>query len=200
MKIIRHANRKIKLKKKLQEQPKKFEKRWKTRPRKKVSLYPYIISISQYRRNLFLTVADFRGRIKLWTSMGIGGYKNKEKLDYLAVFPTVIKFLKILKKRKILRFFFIFKNLRRIRGARIAFQKVFFSFVKKTKKNKLLLLGCWTQLHMSFNGCRSKKKRRKRKRRRVKWFNRGWKYRLNLKYKKKTVQKISNKNKKRLKS
>jgi len=185
MKIIRHVNRKIKNKKKFQEQPKKFEKRWKTRPRKNVSLYPYLIGISQYRRNLFLTVADFRGRIKLWTSVGSGGYKNKEKLDYLAVFPTVIEFLKRLEKRRIFRFFLKFKNLRKIRSARKAFKNVFLNFLKKRKKSKFKLLGCWGELYISFNGCRPKKKRRKRKRRRAKWFNRGWNYVLKKKYKKK---------------
>lgn len=168
MKIVRHSNKKTKKQKKVQKQPNKFENRWKTRPRKIFSRYPYLMTFAQYRRNVFLTIADFRGRIKIWTSIGSGGYKNKEKIDFLAVFPVVKDFLKTVERRRLNIFFIKFKNLRRRGGARKAFRKVFKTFLQRTRKKKFRFLGCWTELHISFNGCRVKKQRRKRKRRRAK--------------------------------
>ena len=40
--------------------------------------------------------------------------------------------------------------------------------MKYGKPRKIRFLGIWTELHVSFNGCRKRKDRRKRSRRRAK--------------------------------
>ena len=188
MKIIRKNKTKIKKKNLLEHKP-KFEKRWKTRPHKFFSNYPYLMTVTQFRRNIFLTITDFHGRIKVWTNIGSSGYKNKEKINYLAVFPVVKEFLKVVEKRRLFIFFLIFRNIRRWRGARAAFRHVFHQYLLTKKKKEFRLLGCWTELFISFNGCRLKKKRRKRKKRKSKRLLSGFNYKIKKKFTKKVNEK-----------
>lgn len=133
---------------------------WKVR-KKKYSAYPYVITISFFRTNVFLTASDLRGRIKYWTNAGRLGFKGSEKTAYMAIVTVAEAFFKKIRNSRIKYVFLKFKNFRRPRAA---IKKVIRK-LKKEKYRKLRYLGIWTELHVSFNGCRRKKLRRKRQKR-----------------------------------
>ena len=162
MRIVRKSKKKVKKKERLEE-PNKQYNLWQTRS-KKFSKYPYIITVSFFRRNFFLTASDLRGRIKLWTNSGRFGFKGRYKKDFMVIMTVADKFFKRLKKYGIKYVFLKFKNFRRSRHAiRKVLQKH-----RKYSKPYLRFIGIWTEMHVSFNGCRKKKLRRKRFRRRTK--------------------------------
>lgn len=162
MKIRRKPSKKKNKNLLRKEQSKKVYKRWTTRPRK-YSRLPYLITVSFFRRNIFFTAADFQGRIKVWTNAGRFGFKGRNKTEYMAIITVTQGFLKKVWNYGIRYVFFKFKNFRRSRNAiRKALR-----MNKKKKQYRLKFLGIWTELHISFNGCRHKKLRRKRKRRKA---------------------------------
>jgi ribosomal protein S11 len=166
MKIRRKQQLKSSLRK---EQLKPFHSTWIPRSRK-YSKYPYLLTISFFRSNVFLTASDFQGRIKVWTNAGRSGFKGRVKTDYMALITVTEHFLKRLYKFGIRYVFFKFKNFRR---GRFAIRK---AFRRNKRKYRFRFLGVWTELHISFNGCRNKKCRRKRKRRfaRRRWFRKNF--------------------------
>lgn len=162
MKIVRKQKKKSKKKQRL-EQPKKQYKRWKIRS-KKYSDYPYIITVSFFRRNVFLTASDLQGRIKVWTNAGRWGFKGRNKKEYMAIVTVAENFF-----RKVANFGirFVFLKFKNFRNPRAAIKKAIRKHKrKKNSRLRLKYLGIWTELHVSFNGCRRKKLRRKRFRRR----------------------------------
>lgn len=167
---------------------------WKVRS-KKYSEYPYIITVSFFRKNVFLSASDLRGRIKLWTNAGRLGFKGADKTQYLSVVTVAEKFFKKLMRYGIRDVFLKFNNYKRSRFAikkaikklklpgsrryrslvkRWVWRKVngkrkrVQELVKPKGKRKIRFLGIWTELHVSFNGCRKRKDRRKRQRRKAK--------------------------------
>lgn len=166
---------------------------WKVRS-KKYSEYPYVITVSFFRKNVFLSASDLRGRIKLWTNAGRLGFKGADKTQYLTVVTVAEKFFKKLMRYGIRDVFLKFNNYKRSRWAiKKAIKKLKLAGTKKYKaqaqrwvwktvkgkkvktilpsqngKRKIRFLGIWTELHVSFNGCRKRKDRRKRQRRKAK--------------------------------
>lgn len=159
MKVRRKQNKKLKNKGR-KEQPKHY-KRWLARPQK-YSRFPYLITVSEFRRNIFLTAADFQGHIKLWTNAGRSGFKGRNKTESVAITSLTKTFLKKVWDYGIRTVFFKFKHCRRAQHA----VKKALRTNRFTKKNNLKFLGVWTELNLSFNGCRRKKLRRKKRRRR----------------------------------
>lgn len=208
MRIIRKEKKKNKKKLRV-EQKKGGYRPWKVRS-KKYSEYPYIVTVSFFRKTIFLSASDLRGRIKVWTNAGRLGFKGGDRTQFLAIVEVAQKFFKKLPRYGIRDVFLKFNDFRRSRHAiRKALRKLKLTgkrgpknqpkrwkwvkvngkkikvtkkpkrkFLTKKGKNKLTykpkrgsrkirFLGIWTELNISFNGCRNKKKRRKRKRRRA---------------------------------
>lgn len=191
MKITRKEKKNNKIKQRLDIKKGTYTP-WKVRS-KKYSKYPYIITVSFFRKNLFLSVSDICGRIKLWTNAGRLGFKGTDKTQYLSVVTIAEKFFKKLIRYGIRDVFLKFNNYKRSRHAikkaikklklapkRKKYQKKQGKLVwvtingkkkrimKYGKPRKIRFLGIWTELHVSFNGCRKRKDRRKRSRRRAK--------------------------------
>lgn len=208
MRIVRKEKKNKKQKQKQRIEHKKIYNPWKVRS-KKYSEYPYIVTVSFFRKNVFLSASDFRGRIKVWTNAGRLGFKGADKTQYMAVVAIAQKFFKKLRRYGIRKIFLKFKNYKRPRHAikkalrklrimtrsyrnryrkcwttkiikkngkklkgRVKFSKGAKGY-KRSKRYKrggvnVKILGIWTELHVSFNGCRNKKQRRKRHRRRAK--------------------------------
>lgn len=192
MRIVRKEKKNKKQKQKQRKEHKKIYTPWKVRA-KKYSEYPYIVTVSFFRKNVFLSASDFRGRIKFWTNAGRLGFKGSDKTHYMAVVTIAEKFFKKLRRYGIRKIFLKFKNYKRPRNAiRKALKKLRIlyrsrkphwktkSIIKNGKRikhrvkgytkwwPKFKVIGIWTELHVSFNGCRNKKQRRKRHRRRAK--------------------------------
>lgn len=183
MKIVRREKKNKRHNQRL-ELKKKTYNPWKVRS-KKYSEYPYVVTVSFFRKNVFLSASDLRGRIKFWTNAGRLGFKGADKTQYMAVVTVAEKFFKKLVRYGIRDVFLKFKNYKRSRNAiKRAIKKLKLTGKKtrwkkfklggKTKNQKLYgtrqvrFLGIWTELHISFNGCRKKKERRKRQRRNTK--------------------------------
>lgn len=227
MRIKRKEKKEIKKKKRL-EQKKGGYIPWKVRS-KKYSEYPYVVTVSVFRKTLFLSASDLRGRIKVWLNVGRLGYTGRNRTQYAALVAVAQQFFKKLPRYGIRDVFLRFSNIKRARHAiRKAIRKLklagqqrnskykskhkpkpkpkpktqwkWLRIKKKSKRvkigtgqifrmrnrrvrikvkvkeqpktpkrgsRKVRFLGIWTELHISFNGCRNKKKRRKRKRRRA---------------------------------
>lgn len=210
MRIVRKEKKKNKKKQRV-EQNKGGYRPWKVRS-KKYSEYPYVVTVSFFRKTIFLSASDLRGRIKLWTNAGRLGFKGGDRTQFLAIVEVAQKFFKKLPRYGIRDVFLKFNNFRRSRHAiRKAIRKLKLTgkrgpkkqpnrwkWVKRNGKRikikkqvrrrkklqqsfklkstnikpkrgsrKVRFLGIWTELNISFNGCRDKKKRRKRKRRRA---------------------------------
>lgn len=160
MKVRRKQNKKLKNKGR-KEQPKHY-KRWLARPQK-YSRFPYLITVSEFRRNIFLTAADFQGHIKFWTNAGRAGFKGRNKTEAVAITSLTKTFFKKVWDYGIRTVFLKFKHCKRAHHA----VKKALRTNRFTHKNFLKLLGVWTELNLSFNGCRRKKLRRKKRRRRA---------------------------------
>jgi len=132
------------------------KKRWVAR-KKTFSPYPYILTISYYKSNVFFTVADIEGRTKGWTSTGRSGFKNKDKTTYMAIVKVTELFFKKVWSLGIRRVILKLKNVYQ-RSTRFAIRK---SLRKTRKLYPLKYLGILFQMQVAFNGCRKKKKRRK---------------------------------------
>jgi ribosomal protein S11 len=132
------------------------KKRWKIR-KKTFSPYPYLMTISYYKTNVFFTVADIHGHTKVWTSTGRSGFKNKDKTTYMAIVRAMELFLKKIWNGGIRCMLLQFRNLYR-RHARFAIR---FSLRKFKQRYRFQYLGLLVENQMAFNGCRKKKKRRK---------------------------------------
>ena len=126
--------------------------------RKKIfSPYPYIITVSYYKTNVFFSVADIEGQTKAWTSTGRSDFKNKDKTTYMAVIRVTELFYRRLWNLGIRRVLFKFHNLRK-RNTRFAVK----NGLRKIRKSiSLKYLGFFARTQLAFNGCRKKKKRRK---------------------------------------
>lgn len=126
--------------------------------RKKTSSpYPYIITISNYKTNVFFSVADIHGQIKAWTSTGRSDFKNKDKTTYMAVIRVTELFYRKIWNLGIRCVLFKFKNLRK-RNTRFAIK----NGLRKIRRSiPLKYMGFLAHTQLAFNGCRKKKKRRK---------------------------------------
>lgn len=181
------------------------KEKWKKK-RKKYSKYPYLITISVLRKNVYLSACNLKGHIKLWTNTGCLQFKNKEKTNFFAIITTSQLFFKNLLRygirdifikfngyqrarfaiRKVIKLLKLPKSKRRLVWQEKEYTKMEFNkkylkskkvdkYIKVTKikryttwakrKRKVRFLGIWTELNISFNGCRKKKLKRKRKRR-----------------------------------
>ena len=126
--------------------------------RKKISSpYPYIITVSYYKTNVFFSVADIEGQTKAWTSTGRSDFKNKDKTTYMAVIRVTELFYRKLWNLGIRRVLFQLKNLRK-RNTRFAVK----NGIRKIRRSiSLKYMGFFARTQIAFNGCRKKKKRRK---------------------------------------
>ena len=132
------------------------KKRW--TPRKKTfSPYPYVITISYYKSNVFFTVADIKGHTKGWLSTGKIGYKNKDKTTYMALVRVTELFWKKVWSLGIRKVILKFKNIYK-KSTRSAIRK---GLRKIRRVYPLKYLGILVQIQVAFNGCRKPKKRRK---------------------------------------
>jgi ribosomal protein S11 len=130
--------------------------RWITR-KKAISPYPYLITISYYKSNVFFTVADINGHTKGWTSTGRAGFKNKDKTTYMALVRVTELFYKKVWSLGVRRAILKLRNLSK-RGPRAAIRN---SLRKIRRLYPVKYLGLLAETQISFNGCRRKKKRRK---------------------------------------
>ena len=129
------------------------KQRWAVR-KKTLSPYPYIMTISCHKKNVFFTVADIEGKTKTWTSTGRSGFKNKDKTTYLAVVRVTEVFFKKAWSWGIRHLILQFRNVYR-RADRFA---VKYSLRKLKPKIVFKYLGFVVYNQMAFNGCRKKKK------------------------------------------
>ena len=132
------------------------KKRWITR-KKTISPYPYLLTISYYKSNVFFTVADIKGHTKGWTSTGRMGFKNKDKTTYMALIRVTELFYKKVWSLGVRRAILKFRNLSK-RGPRAAIRN---GLRKIRRLYPVKYLGLLAETQISFNGCRKKKKRRK---------------------------------------
>lgn len=140
----------------LKKQQIKGKERWVSR-RKTVSPYPYILTISSYRRNVFFNVATIEGDTKALISVGAAGFKSKDKTTNLAIIKVAEMFWKKIWGLGIRQLILRFRNLYRS-NKRFAIRR---SLKKNRTKYPFKFLGLITDIDSSFNGCRLKKKRRK---------------------------------------
>ena len=154
MKKIQKNKKKMKKVRKIIAAP--VKKRWILR-KKTFSPYPYIITISYYKTNIFFTVADIQGQTKMWTSTGRAGFKNKDKTTYMAVVRVTEIFYKRLWNWGVRSVLFKFHNLYK-KSTRFAVRH---SMRKFRSKFALKYIGFLARTQISFNGCRKKKQRRK---------------------------------------
>lgn len=130
------------------------KKRWVTK-KKTFSNYPYVITVSHYRRNIFFTAANLKGQTKLWISSGRCGFHGRNKVNKMAVLTVANAFFKKVSSYGIKYAIFKYKNYNKNRWQ---IQKV---LRKLKKKRRLKILGFLIETQITFNGCRTKKKRRK---------------------------------------
>ena len=132
------------------------KKRWV--PRKKTfSPYPYLITISYYRSNVYFTVADIKGHTKGWLSTGRMGYKNKDKTTYMALVRVTELFWKKIWSLGVRKIILKLKNVYK-KSTRSAIKN---SLRKIRRIYPVKYLGILVQIQVAFNGCRKRKKRRK---------------------------------------
>ena len=122
--------------------------------KKAFSHYPYVITVSHYRRNIFFTAANLRGQTKLWISSGRCGFHGRNKVNKMAVFTIANTFFKKVYSYGIKYVIFKYKNYSRNRWQ---IRKV----LRKIKRRRLRILGFLIETQITFNGCRTKKKKRK---------------------------------------
>ena len=132
------------------------KKRWAFR-KKTFSPYPYVITVSNYKSNVFFTAADIQGQTKTWNSTGRSKFKNKDKTTYMAVMRVTELFYKKLWNFGIRCVLFKFKNFYK-KNTRFAVKN---SIRKMKHKISLKYIGFFAHTQISFNGCRKKKRRRK---------------------------------------
>ena len=135
-------------------QKKTVKKRW-LRKKKTFSNYPYVITVSRYRRNIFFTAANLKGQTKLWTSSGRCGFQGRNKINKMAVLSVANIFFEKVLSSGIKFVIFKYKNYNKNRWH---IQKV---LRKLKKKRRLKILGFLIETQITFNGCRTKKKKRK---------------------------------------
>ena len=128
------------------------KKRWVTK-KKTFSSFPYVITISHYRRNIFFTAANLKGQTKLWISSGRCGFHGRNKINKMAVFTVANAFFKKVASYGIKYAIFKYKNYNKNRWQ---IQKV----IKKLRRLKIL--GFLIETQIPFNGCRTKKKKENR--------------------------------------
>ena len=152
---MRKKKAKLKKNKKIRlVQKKSVKKRWVTK-KKTFSNYPYVITVSRYRRNIFLTAANLKGQTKFWTNSGRCGFSGRNKTNKMAVLTVANIFFEKMSNFRIKYLIFKYKNYNR---SRWQIRKV----LKKTrKKRRLKILGFLIETQITFNGCRTKKKKRK---------------------------------------
>lgn len=151
---------KIKLKKKNQKQIKNskyltFKRSW-TKKSFKYSFYPYLLIISFFRRNVFLTATNHLGQTKCWTSSGRAGFKGRVKIEHMALVTTANNFFQKIWNQGIRHMLLIFKNYNPRHKAIIRAIKL--SLEKKMQMN---FIGFIIKTQTVFNGCRRKKFRHK---------------------------------------
>ena len=134
----------------------KGKERWVAR-KKALSPYPYILTISSFRRNVFFNVATIEGDTKAVMSVGAAGFKSKDKTTNMALIKVAEMFWKKIWGLGIRQMILRFRNFYR-RGKRFAIRR---SLKKNRAKYPFKFLGIISDLDTSFNGCRRKKKRRK---------------------------------------
>jgi len=152
-KLKKHKEKTVK--KKLSSIP-SGKNRWVVR-RKTISPYPYLITISYYKSNVFFTVADIKGHTKGWTSTGRMGFKNKDKTTYMALIRVTELFYKKVWSLGVRRAILKFRNLVK-RGPRAAIRN---GLRKIRRLYPVKYIGLLAETQISFNGCRKKKIRRK---------------------------------------
>jgi len=130
--------------------------RWVARKRT-TSPYPYLITISYYKSNVFFTIADIKGHTKGWTSTGRRGFKNKDKTTYMALVRVTELFYKKVWGLGVRRAILKFRNFAK-RGPRAAIRN---GLRKIRRLYPIKYIGLIAENQISFNGCRKKKKRRK---------------------------------------
>ena len=129
-------------------------KRWIAK-KKTFSRYPYVITVSRYRRNIFFTAANLKGQTKLWTSSGRCGFYGRNKINKMAILTVGNLFFQKVLSSGIRYVIFKYKNYSKNRWQ---IRKV----LKKIKeKRRLRILGFLVETQITFNGCRTKKKKRK---------------------------------------
>jgi ribosomal protein S11 len=130
------------------------KKRW-INKKKTFSPYPYIITVSFYKRNVFFTLSNIKGQTKIWTSSGRLHFKGRDKTAYMAIIQVNQFFLKRIWRLGIRCAILKLKNVSR---TRIAIKK---SIRMMRKICPIKFVGLFIQMQIAFNGCRKKKKRRK---------------------------------------
>lgn len=129
------------------------KKRWEKK-KKTFSQYPYIVTVSFYRKNVFFILADIQGRTKVWTSSGRLKFRGRDKTTYMAVLEISDFFFKKLWRYGRIRAILRLKNAKR--GNRFAVRKT----LRRLRKRSLIkFIGFFMQTSIAFNGCRKKKKR-----------------------------------------
>lgn len=114
----------------------------------------HIICVTFFRRNIFLTVVNVKGEIKVNFTAGQFGFKGKNKVASMAITETTLQFFKLVWKAGI-RVIIIKYNGYHIR--RRAFRKG----LRASKKiYKLKILGLLITTQVAFNGSKRKKRRR----------------------------------------
>lgn len=133
---------------------------------------PYILTVSFFKRNLYITLSNIYGEIRCWWSSGRNRFSGRARTNALAVITVTQNFLWRIRLSRLPAIFLKFRNLRK---AKVAVRKAFRLHRKRLRtlkrRNKIPsipILGIFTELHVSFNGCRGKKLKRKKRRRRTK--------------------------------
>ena len=132
-----------------------IKSRWKTRA-KTYDSYPYLLTVSFFRRNIFFNLSNHLGQTNFWTNAGRNHFQGRDKIDYMAVISMTEIFLRRIWVSGFNWIILNFKNYNRLnravkRGIKWSLKKGFqLKFISFSVKNEI-----------AFNGCRRKKKRRR---------------------------------------
>ena len=154
MRKKKHQRKKLKNKKIRLLKKNTIRNRWMKRKRT-FSKYPYVITVSHYRRNIFFTAANLKGQTKLWMNSGRCGFYGRNKINKMAVLTVGNMFFQKVLNYGIRCVIFQYKNYNKNRWQ---IKKV---LKKIRERRRLKILGFLIETQITFNGCRTKKKKRK---------------------------------------
>ena len=119
------------------------------------STYPYLLTISFFRRNVFFNLSDLNGQTKLWTNAGRKGFVGRAKIDHLVVIKLINDFVQEIWRKGIRSILLQFNHI----GQRKYSLKR--GITQALEKYQVRFIGLLTIVGIAFNGCRRKKIRRK---------------------------------------
>jgi ribosomal protein S11 len=119
------------------------------------STYPYLLTISSFRRNVFFNLSDFKGQTKICTNAGLKGFSGRAKMDHLVIIKLINDFVQEIGRKGIRSILLKFHH---VGQKKYSLKK---GIIKALGKYNVRFIGLLTTIGIAFNGSRRKKIRRK---------------------------------------